>query len=55
MDVNSPDRIPDWKDQCALERVNICRAFLYTHGFITQTEALKIQQRTIKKIKGTNQ
>lgn len=44
------DMAPDWENQTHLERLHMCKTYLYVHGVLTQTDNLKVQKRMIKLI-----
>lgn len=51
LDPNKP--ASPWKDETLLERVARCRAMLFIHGFMTDAESRKVNDRINKWVKRT--
>jgi hypothetical protein len=43
--VNPLDTIPAWPKSDALERIEMCRATLSIHGFLSEAEGAKVKKR----------
>jgi len=46
--MSTDDKAPTWKSESARQRVYLCKAMLYIHGFLTEAENCRVEKRILK-------